>query len=240
MRQATNHPPHPPRACASPGRRGWERVRGCRRRGRGRRTAAAAGRACAPSTRVSSPRWSSTTAAPAPSSPSGWISRAGRAATRSCSRAPGGSCTATGVGLREPGCGGGAGCGLPSAGGHRRGELAAAAAGLPRASPAGCERLCGKQQPALRDRAARPRRPAGGPAWLPSPPPCSVTSPEPAAPEPLGSFRCPARPPGNERGNGCAAAVFSLSQVTSGCSGTRGRTTGSSSTSRSCSWRLPT
>lgn len=93
--------------CPSPGasahaccRRGAAQP-GWRRRGRGR---VPPGRACAPPTRANSPRSSSTTAARAPCSPSGWTSRAGRATTPCCGRAPGGSCTATAV--RSRGAGG--------------------------------------------------------------------------------------------------------------------------------------
>lgn len=74
----------------------------CRRQARGARAGLGLsprpGRRCARSTPGSSPRSCSTTTAPAACCPSGWTSRAGRAATRCCSRAAGGSCAATGVG----------------------------------------------------------------------------------------------------------------------------------------------
>uniref|UniRef100_A0A8C3J9E0 VHL n=1 Tax=Calidris pygmaea TaxID=425635 RepID=A0A8C3J9E0_9CHAR len=84
MREGGGPPPSRMRVTASP-RRGAR----CRRRGL---------RSFGPSTAANSPRSSSTTAAPASSSPSGWISKARRAFTRCCGPAPGGSCAATGVG----------------------------------------------------------------------------------------------------------------------------------------------
>lgn len=87
--------------CPAPGCRPW-RMRAAGAGPRCRRQAQSArvrpGPCCALSTRRSSPRSSSTTTAPAACCPSGWTSRASRAATRSCSRAAGASCTATGVG----------------------------------------------------------------------------------------------------------------------------------------------